>query len=118
MNLNQFEKNAVKMLEASEIHALGGAITVSVRHQFWVDTCYFVEELWGDRSMSGEQKRVKVSAQLHKYFAADLEPALKIFGETFVDVAIKIAVMYVATLNPVAGVIAGSVGSVLEEELK
>ena len=96
------------------IHAAGTALTLIAPHQFWVDTIAFVQTLWNNDHLSPAEKHAAVKKDLYYIFANDLEPSLKLFGETFVDIAIKVAWMYITSLNAPAGALAAAAAPQVE----
>lgn len=98
--------NIMQEIKTAEINIIGTTLTRVMPHQFWVDTVAFVTDLCNNDKLTPAQKHDKVSKDLHAIFITDLEPILDVFGETFVDVAIKLACMYVTSLNPIAGTVA------------
>lgn len=109
---NEILQKAGIDLKQAEFDVIGTAFTRVLPHQFWTDTKFFVKSIWDRKDLTGEQKRKFVSDQLKIYFKTDLEPILKVFGETFIDIAIKTAVIYTTfELGPIAGSVAQAVAN-------
>ena len=93
-------------LLAGAYNTAGTLLTSPLPHQFWRDCVYFVDALMNDENLTSVEKHAKVNDQLHQIFAHDLGPVLKLFGQTFVDIAIKCAYLYILAQNPAASAIA------------
>lgn len=116
---NEILQKAGIDLKQAEFDVIGTAFTRVLPHQFWVDTKFFVAQIWDNHTLTGEQKRKFVSDQLHKYFQNDLEPILKVFGETFVDIAIKTAVIYTTfEFGPVVGSVAQTIAEPIHSAIQ
>lgn len=117
--MNQFIDDGLKQLKTAEINTAGSLLMSPLPGQFWADVKYFVK-LQHDASpnLSGAQKHEAVKAQLKIIFQKDLGPILILFGETFIDVAIKIGVLYLVASNPAAGAIVAPIAPLAEHAIE
>ena len=118
--MNDIVNAGIDQLKTEAINTAGMLLTSPLPHQFWTDVKYFVrlQENMGGK-LTGPQKHEAVKAQLKLIFEKDLGPILLAFGETFIDVAIKVGVLYLTSQNPIAGAVAGEVvNAVLVERRK
>jgi hypothetical protein len=87
-------------IKATSINVGSKILLSSMPSQFWADVKEFVKIMQNNENLSGAEKHAKVKEQLIEIFEDDLLPVLKMFGETFLDVAIKLGCLYLAAKYP------------------
>ena len=111
-------ENIFELLKHEVIDHLGAILTSPMPSQFWCDVKAFVSDVANNQHLSSHEKHEKVRKDLKFIFVDDLGPVLEIFGETFIDVAIKLAVMYLTAINPMIGLALNEGAKHLEESIE